>query len=201
MSEEIDLRVSDAEREQSVVSLREAAAEGRLTLEEFSERVGAAYGSRTRGELAQVVHDLPRPAARSRKWPKWLTVSIFSGITRKGRWRVPRLSLVLDVFGGSDLDLRGAELDAPTVTIVSIAVFGGTDIYVPEGVEVDVHGLALFGGLDEHGVEGDLSPAAPLVRVLSLAVFGGLDVWHVPAEASGKRRELRRAARRRELER
>jgi hypothetical protein len=199
MSDEIELRASDDEREQIVTSLRDAAANGRLTLEEFSERVETVYGSRTRGELEEVTRDLPAPAARSRKGPKRLTLSIFGGSERKGRWRVPRRSIVVALFGGTDLDLRQAELDSPTVTIFSFCMFGGTDFYVPEGVEVDLRGFALFGGNDEHGVEGHLSPAAPLVRVIAFTLFGGLDVWHVPAGSSGRRRELRRAARRREL--
>ena len=199
MTDQLDLRVSDADREQVVAALREAAAAGRLTLEELSERVAGAYRSRTRGELEQVTRDLPPPATRSRKAPKRLTLSIFGGSERKGRWRVPRRSIVVALFGGTDLDLRQAELDSPTVTIFSFCMFGGTDFYVPEGVEVDLRGFALFGGNDEHGVEGHLSPAAPLVRVIAFTLFGGLDVWHVPAGSSGRRRELRRAARRREL--
>jgi Domain of unknown function (DUF1707) len=46
-----ELRVSDAEREATVVRLREAGGEGRLTLEELAERVEAADAARTRGAL------------------------------------------------------------------------------------------------------------------------------------------------------
>jgi hypothetical protein len=201
MSDELELRVSDAERDAVVHTLRDAAADGRLTLEEFSERVEGAYGSRTRGDLEQVTRDLPPPAVRSRKKPKRLTLSIFGGVDRKGRWRVARRSFVLALFGGTDLDLRQAELDEPTVTVFSLCLFGGTDVYVPEGVEVDLRGFALFGANDEHGVEGYLSPAAPLVRVYAFTLFGGFDLWHVPQGSFGRRREMRRAARRRELER
>lgn len=199
MNDELELRVSDVEREQVVLTLRDAAVEGRLTLEELSGRVDAAYAARTRGELEAVARDLPVAGARSRKRPKRLTLSFFGGATRKGRWRVPRRSLMLTVFGGADLDLRQAELDASAVTIFALTVFGGADVYVPEGVEVDLRGFPVFGGHDEHGVEGRIAPAAPLVRVVAFSLFGGLDVWHVPAEASGRRKELRRAARQREL--
>jgi Domain of unknown function (DUF1707) len=37
----------DAEREHSIVLLRDGVVEGRLTLEEFSDRVGRAQGART----------------------------------------------------------------------------------------------------------------------------------------------------------
>lgn len=63
------LRASDAERERQVQLLTEHAAQGRLTPEELSERVGRAYGSRTRAELAALLSDLPpttRPSERAR---------------------------------------------------------------------------------------------------------------------------------------
>ena len=42
-------RVSDADRDATVNLLREHVIEGRLTLDEFSERVGVALGARTTG--------------------------------------------------------------------------------------------------------------------------------------------------------
>jgi len=45
MSDVPALRASDAERERTVVLLREHAAQGRLTLEEFTKRMSAAYGA------------------------------------------------------------------------------------------------------------------------------------------------------------
>ncbi|WP_436521237.1 DUF1707 SHOCT-like domain-containing protein [Actinoplanes sp. HUAS TT8] len=53
------VRVSDAEREAIVARLSTATAEGRLTVEEFSERSRYAYASRTWGELSAVLYDLP----------------------------------------------------------------------------------------------------------------------------------------------
>jgi hypothetical protein len=43
-------------------------------------------------------------------------ISIFGGVERKGRWRVPRRSFVLSLLGGADLDLRQAEIAADVVT-------------------------------------------------------------------------------------
>jgi hypothetical protein len=54
--------VSDAERDAVADRLRDAAAEGRLDPDELEERVAAAYGARTAGELATVTDDLPAPA-------------------------------------------------------------------------------------------------------------------------------------------
>src|SRR5579859_3184009 len=72
------LRVSDAERDQTLRVLGDHAAVGRLTLEELEERSGRALTARTRGELAALTGDLPvekdqdRPApAPARKPVRW----------------------------------------------------------------------------------------------------------------------------------
>jgi hypothetical protein len=56
------IRASDAEREATVAALNTAAAEGRLSLEEFTERARRGYASRTREDLASLVRDLPAPS-------------------------------------------------------------------------------------------------------------------------------------------
>ena len=55
------LRVSDAERERVAARLRDAAAEGRLTLAEADERQAMAYAARIRDDLAPLTADLPPP--------------------------------------------------------------------------------------------------------------------------------------------
>ena len=55
-----DLRASDAERDHAVELLRRHATAGRITVEELDERCTAALGARTRGELADLLSDLPR---------------------------------------------------------------------------------------------------------------------------------------------
>jgi len=53
------MRASHADRERTVDVLKSAFAEGRLTSEEYNERVDRIYRAQTYGELAGVVHDLP----------------------------------------------------------------------------------------------------------------------------------------------
>jgi len=69
---ELDLRVSDADRELVAERLRRAAGEGRLAPEELEERLEAAFAARTRADLAPLVGDLPaeqpvRPRAAARR--------------------------------------------------------------------------------------------------------------------------------------
>jgi hypothetical protein len=53
------LRASDADRERVAFTLQTAVSEGRLTLEEFDERIASVYAARTYGELDEVTSDLP----------------------------------------------------------------------------------------------------------------------------------------------
>ncbi|MBY6481071.1 DUF1707 domain-containing protein, partial [Rhodococcus sp. BP-266] len=55
------MRASDADRSRVVRALEREVGTGRLTLGEYSDRVAAAYGARTLGELAAVTRDLPTP--------------------------------------------------------------------------------------------------------------------------------------------
>ena len=59
MAEDSAQRVSDADRERTVASLRDDLLAGRLTLEEFSERVELAYRARTGYDLVHAREDLP----------------------------------------------------------------------------------------------------------------------------------------------
>jgi DUF1707 SHOCT-like domain len=58
------IRASDAERDATVERLSAATGEGRLTLEEFSQRMERATTARTRAELDRLVADPPGPSTR-----------------------------------------------------------------------------------------------------------------------------------------
>lgn len=55
------IRCSDAERERVRVTLRAAAGEGRLSVDEAGERLGRLEDLRFRHELAAMTADLPAP--------------------------------------------------------------------------------------------------------------------------------------------
>lgn len=59
MATDDPIRASDVDRETVVATLREAYTAGRLTLDEFDERMAAAYASKTWGDLRQLTIDLP----------------------------------------------------------------------------------------------------------------------------------------------
>jgi hypothetical protein len=184
-------RASDAEREAVVARLRDAAGEGRLTVEELAERIDAAYAARTRAELEPLTADLPVPGERTGFAPaaaaapgpvaparsaSRLVFGILGGGDHKGRWRVPARMTVINVMGGADLDLREAVLEGPEVEITVWSLMGGSTITVPEGVHVELEGFALMGGNDLRLESADAPPGAPVVRVRAWSLMGGTDV-------------------------
>jgi fatty acid desaturase len=71
------LRASDEDRDRVAEHLRNAAGEGRLLTEELEDRLGAAFSSRTYGELDAVVSDLPVPRdERRHKTPLWAKATL-----------------------------------------------------------------------------------------------------------------------------
>jgi len=178
MSELPAVRASDADRERTVIVLREHAAEGRLTLEEFTERMTAAYLARTREELEELARDLP--AASPRRQVTRLVLAVFGSSTRDGRMRIRRRIACLMGFGNIDLDLRRATFERDVITVFAFGAFGAIDVYVPEGVEVDLRGLAILGHRETRGNDPAPVAGAPLVRVSTFSMFAGIDVWRVP---------------------
>ena len=53
------IRASDADRDRATALLREHHAAGRLTAEEFDERMDAALSAKTLGEIDELLADLP----------------------------------------------------------------------------------------------------------------------------------------------
>jgi len=106
---------------------------------------------------------------------RWL-VAIMSGHDRKGRWRVGRHLKVINVMGGSSLDLNDAELADDVVEMTVVAVLGGADIRVPEGLNVELTDFAILGGNDSDlGVERP-DPGGPTLRLRVISILGGTDV-------------------------
>jgi hypothetical protein len=175
-------RVSDAEREQVVLSLREHLLAGRLTLDEFSQRVDIAYGARTGAELVKARERLPEPVLR-RKATR-ITTAFFGDVERRGRLRLRRRSLAVCVFADLDLDLREAEIDEPETTVTVLVGFGNVDLYVPEGVNVDVAGITVFGRRREWGRDV-AHVGTPTIHVHIVGCFATVDVWRVPHHVRG----------------
>jgi len=176
MNETPELRVSDADREATLVRLREAGGEGRLTLEELSERVERTDAARTAAELEAITADLPpaRPAPVKAKEKGWV-IAVMGGAERKGSWRPARRTNVVTLMGGAALDLREVELPGPEIEITAVTVMGGIEVIVPEGVQVELNDFAIMGG-NTGPRNANVPPGAPVVRVRAYSLMGGIGV-------------------------
>jgi hypothetical protein len=158
-----------------------------LTLEEFSERVDAALRAKVAGELAHVQDDLPGvivQAADARRKPSRFAAALLGHVARRGRLRLRGWAIASSAFGDLDFDLRDATIDQQQATVTVMAAFGNVDIYVPEGVNVDVGGLTIFGHRRDWGRDVG-RPDAPTIRVRALGFAGTIDVWRVPHDMRG----------------
>jgi DUF1707 SHOCT-like domain/Cell wall-active antibiotics response LiaF, C-terminal len=200
--DDASLRASDADREQALAALREHVVAGRLTLEEFCERVDAAMRARVAGELAHLHEDLPDALMKtpgSRRRPARFTAALLGHVVRRGRFRLRRWSLAASAFGDLDFDLRDATMDEERATVTVLAMFGNVDLYVPEGVNVDVGGLTVFGHRRDWGRDAG-QPDAPTIDVRIVGFAGTIDVWRVPRDLRDSTyREILRALHRRRL--
>ncbi len=173
-----DFLIGDAEREQAIARLRDACGEGRLTLEEFSDRVNAVLAARTRGQLVPITADLPGAAlpVADRRQAKRLTFSLLSDVKRKGRWQVDHHTTAISVLGSCTIDLRRAIIQGSEVVIDAHAILGAVKIIVPRGALVEMEGFALMGSRDSKVDDDEALPGFPLVRVRGLALMGAVDV-------------------------
>lgn len=185
----VGIRASDADRDRIADILREAMAEGRLTADEHAERVDAVYRAKTVGELEPLVRDLPGapgavrsavPAApgvqeaQGPEGPADNLVAIFSGSTRKGRWRVGARTNAFALFGSVEIDLTEALFGQRLTVINATSVFGSVDIRVPENISLRGGGAGVFGNFEVATLEsGD--PEAPVVVINGYSVFGSVE--------------------------
>lgn len=166
-----DLRASDADRERVVTVLGEALADGRITMEEHSERTSRAYAARTLGELTGLTGDLSPEEAQ----PILVDdrpVSVFFGRTRReGRWVVPVKLPLLALFGTVELDLREAVLQRRHIVVDSMVLGGRIRLLVPEGVRVDVTGRTILSTRD---LRARPASEGPTIEVAGTMIFGSV---------------------------
>ena len=97
--------------------------------------------------------------------------------------------------GDLDLDLREATIEGPATAVTALVAFGNADIYVPEGVSVDVSGLTIrpprVGARQQPpGRTPAPGPRGGLLRTV--------DVWRVPRDMRGSYGEIFRQVKERQ---
>lgn len=103
--------------------------------------------------------------------------NVFSGSELASHSKEFRGGSVSAIFGGAEIDLRDA-LPAPDAQLDVFTAFGGVELKVPEGWQVEVKGLPIFGGIENATVKEALAADAPRLPVSATVLFGGLEVKH-----------------------
>ncbi|MEV4676408.1 MULTISPECIES: DUF1707 SHOCT-like domain-containing protein [Actinomadura] len=169
------LRASDRDRDDMLVRLHTAFAEGRLDEPELDERIDRVLAARTHADLGAVAADLPSardaapcpgtaPAGR-------FQIAYKTSVTRAGRWRLPERFTTVVYKGTGTLDLQAAELDGPVTTLRVLAYKSTVEIIAPPGVRVEADGAGV-----STEVHGDPPAGAPVVHVRGYAYKGAIRV-------------------------
>jgi hypothetical protein len=203
--------VTKDRREQTIQALVAGFAQDRLTLDELERRLDVAHRTADRSELDALLADLPAvpdsaasaPARNELALPadvreNQFLIAIMGGVEKTGRWTPARRTIVLAFMGGAELDLREAVLPPGEMEIAIFTIWGGVEIIVPPGVEVDVSGVAIMGAFEQP--RGTVAPPAggPVIRVTGFALMAGVEVYtRYPGEtAKDARRRLKEEQRR-----
>lgn len=172
-------RASDDDRIQVAQLLSEAASHGRLTLEQYEQRLAKAYAADSFDTLERLCDDLPEAMeyrrGKSRPAPSTMLLAILSGFERRGRWNVPGRMTTFTLFGGGVVDLRYADFTSAEVEIHAYSIFGGQTIVLPPEVNVEIDGHGVMGGFDQ-SVDGNGVAHAPKVRIKGFSLLGGVGI-------------------------
>lgn len=136
-------------------------------LEHFAD---TAYAEKKKAELG-IAPSIDRSQPQDTDW----MVHVFGGTNRSGRWAVPGTIVMVNVFGGGELDFTEATFSAREIRIRTLCLFGGATFLVNEKINVVSRAVCVFGGVDNQAASSN-EPGAPTVVVEGLCLFGGISV-------------------------
>ncbi|HEY3339383.1 MAG TPA: DUF1707 domain-containing protein [Propionicimonas sp.] len=191
------LRIGTTDRRDAVARIDRAAAEGRLTPQEASDRAARVETAVTYGDLDPLIADLPAlaPPALPAGWSAANRLPIAGGMSREkrdGRWEIPPYLRVSGDLGSVRLDCREAVCLAPVIDIEVSAGAGGIKIIVPDGWGVDSDLVAKGWGSVRNTANRHADPGQPQLVLHGSAGLGRL---RVRTATRRRGRELRRRAR------
>jgi hypothetical protein len=209
-------------RQVTIDALCEHFANDVMTVEEFERRVDTAHNAATVEELRGLLRDLPGGGlpvvAGAGPVPGYASghalqraedvrergyaIAILGGSRRVGRWTPARINSAVAFCGGVEIDFREAVMPPGVTELRIFAMWGGVEVIVPPGMNVECHGVGIMGGFDQTS-EGATprDPTAPTLRVTGVALMGGVDVTVRHRGESGRDARRRRRQERRELAR
>jgi hypothetical protein len=202
-SDPLSMRASDSDRHAIADVLGTAYAEGRLSLDEYRERLDRVMASSTYGELVPIVIDLPvgddnlpapvrrnamaqpslnRPLPTSS--PKAQSViAVFGQNERNDDVHLGGKAVIAAVFGSASLDLTRATFAVQDVRIDINAVFGEAKVTVPCDALITINCVPILG---EVKPPSSLNPTVtsnlpPRIAIYGVALLGSVHINRAPA--------------------
>ena len=192
MGAELEVGLTEAQREAAVAHLRQAVATSNLGLDVFSEAVSLVLAASTAEEVRLVMDRVAPPVrmtAPHRRLTEPVVFEIRSGRLELGSsWQLGRLTRVVNGSGRVLLDLTTAEFDDTVVDLELSTQSGTITVVVPHAVDVQFLEMSGHSGsvVNEIG-QGTSMPGAPLVRIRAWTTSGRIVVRR-PAPPGAPRR-------------
>ena len=187
---ELDIGISKYAREKVIDHLKFGFSHDFLEEDAFEKRIKIAVNTQNKHDLNALVDDLPE-MKEVQKTGQGNTsqvhintghvkandniVCVLAGVDRKGGWKPAKKTDIFNVLGGTVLDYTRAELPPGITEINVVSIMGGVEVFVPPGVNVDNHCIAVLGGVDNRIVQSD-DPNCPTIKITGVVVLGGLDI-------------------------
>ena len=171
--------VTEAERDQAIAALRHHTAAGLLSLDDFATGVELVLVAKTRAELIEITGLLPATVEGPNPHvdpPRRWAVGVLSGEKVRGPWKLEEHMHAVALLGSAQIDLCDAQVVGDEATIYVIALFGGVEVEVPEGLQVELSGVAIMGSKAYKVKRCDPIAGMPRVRVRAFTVCGGVTV-------------------------
>ena len=173
-----EIRASHDDREAVVEQLRDAAAEGRIDLDELDARLEQALKSKTYAELAVVTADLPRPHSSEGRPPLVLKGGMYGASRGPGRWEVPGHVIAHGGVGGVKVDFTRVECRLTEVVVEAYGETSGVTIVIPDSWAADTSGMDPGAGGLTDTTTPDRLPGTPLIRLTGSGGMAGVVIRH-----------------------
>jgi len=107
-------------------------------------------------------------------------LAFFGGIERRITTQNFEGGQAMAIFGGVEIDLRQASMEADEAVLEVNSIFGGCEIRVPETWIIITEGQGIFGGYVDNtrqtGVPDIANPKKKTLLIRGAAVFGGVEI-------------------------
>jgi hypothetical protein len=165
---------TEEDRENALVRLKDAYADGHLTYEQMDERLHLLLSAQDHQGLGRALDRLPNAHLDAP-----VVIRARSGhIRREGAWRVPRRLTIDTEFGKAYLDLSRARIEYPVLDVELQLKFGSATVVLPPGAAVDLEGLVCDWKQPVYAAPRRAVPSGLLVRIGGHLGYGRLRVRH-----------------------